>query len=91
MQAGSPLRLEIEAGPNPLRSFEYVEVVLTVSNVGASTIDPVLELGIGEYVGCDQPELRVPRRRLHGLAGTANTVCDPIERVQLGPRAARAG
>jgi uncharacterized repeat protein (TIGR01451 family) len=84
VQAGSPLRLEIESDPDPVRNGSGVDVQVTVSNVGGSTIDPA-RAAPRRAGRADRPELPDARRHLHGLRQREHQLRRRGARA-LGPR-----
>ncbi len=78
VQAGAPLLLEIEAGPDPVRAAETMTVELTVTNVGSATIEPVVELRLAEETAAFNQNYVT-----HGgtcvASGNVNANCDPRE------------
>ena len=78
---GAPLRLEIEANPDPIRPAETADVLLTVTNVGGAIVDPVLELRVDEHTISINQNLLT-----HGgdctTAGNLDTVCAARELIR---------
>jgi hypothetical protein len=81
VQSDSPLRLEVEVNPDPVRAGGTLDVQLTVSNVGNTTIDPVLELRMGAFHASFNENL-LTHSGICTISGNLNTSCDVREIVQ---------
>jgi uncharacterized repeat protein (TIGR01451 family) len=81
VQSGSPLALEIEASPDTATAGRFLDVHLTVTNVGASTLDPVLELRMPPHLAAFNQNL-LTGGGLCTISGNGNANCDFTERVQ---------